>query len=62
MMTLEPTPRSAFRSAAAMLGGLVLVTVMAVAAAPPKFYADDPLAREPETADASKAQPISAMI
>ena len=38
---------------------LTLGLVMLVAAAPPRFYPDDPLAREPESCDASGDAPIN---
>jgi len=37
--------------------GLLVVALAVVQSADPKFLSDDPLAREPETADASGAQP-----
>ena len=43
-------------SAAAALSALLLVTSVPGAQSRPKFLSDDPLAREPETQDASKAQ------
>jgi hypothetical protein len=43
-------------AAAVVCGTLILVALVARAAAP-RFYSDDPIAREPETADASGAQP-----
>ena len=41
----------------ALAAGLVLAALAAGRAAEPKFLSDDPLAREPETADASAAEP-----
>ena len=48
-----------FRTRATLTGIAVAVLVAGLAgvAAEQKFYADDPLAREPETADASNAEP-----
>ena len=41
-----------------MLAGALLVTALAtVRSVEPKFFSDDPIGREPETADASGAQP-----
>lgn len=53
-MTVESTPPRRLGLAIAVLG---TVAAAAVAAAQPKFFPDDPLAREPETEDAAKAQP-----
>src|SRR5262245_3883934 len=55
--------RSSFASRARRASLLLLVAVVlgvcarAVSTAGPRFYPDDPIAREPETQDASKAQP-----
>jgi hypothetical protein len=43
------------RRGLAALGAVVLAVTLG--GAEPKFFADDPLSREPETADASKAEP-----
>ena len=56
---------STFASSARRAGGLLLVaTVLGLAVGVvstqrPHFYPDDPIAREPESQDASKAQPYS---
>jgi len=41
----------------ALVAGAMVLAALVLPAAAPKFYADDPLTREPETADASGAQP-----
>ena len=60
-MTLHrfPAPRTTRRRLAASLVfvGLFVVALAVVRTAGPKFLSDDPLAREPETQDASAAQP-----
>jgi hypothetical protein len=60
-MTLHrfPAPRTTRRRLAATVVsvGLVVVALAVVRTAGPKFLSDDPLAREPETRDASGAQP-----
>ena len=38
-------------------GGLLALSLVSASAAGPRFFSDDPLAREPESQDASKAQP-----
>ena len=56
---------STFASSARRAGGLLLVAtvlglaVRVVSTQRPHFYPDDPIAREPESQDASKAQPYS---
>jgi hypothetical protein len=50
----SPASRSLALAATLVLGATI---VGATAATTPKFYRDDPLTREPETADASPAQP-----
>jgi hypothetical protein len=45
------------RSRLALVMGCILVAALGVSSAQRKFFSDDPLTREPETADASGAQP-----
>jgi len=45
------------RNLALVLGGLFAVALATVRTAEPRFFSDDPIAREPEVADASGAQP-----
>ena len=54
-----PALRTAYRSLAAILLAAVLLVaaVASVRSAQPKFLSDDPITREPETQDASGAQP-----
>src|SRR5689334_23695327 len=44
-------------AAASVIVLVVLTAASLVRTAPPRFYKDDPIAREPETQDASGAQP-----
>jgi hypothetical protein len=55
-MTTVSTHRQR-RQRQARAATLAAVLVIAIGAAEPKFYPDDPLSREPETADASGAAP-----
>ena len=58
----HPDHRRHSLKAAVILAALVCAGVLAGAAAPlvngPKFYSDDPIWRDPETQDASQAQPV----
>jgi hypothetical protein len=51
------TPAARLRRQAVAVLGSIGIVVAALTAAPQKFLSDDPLTREPETADASGAQP-----
>jgi hypothetical protein len=60
--------RSSFASTARLASRLILVLAAlgmcarAVSTQGPRFYPDDPIAREPESQDASKAQPYSTVL
>src|SRR5215203_3279141 len=57
-MAAASTDRTATRYRPVRLVPLALLAlVVAVHTAAPKFFVDDPLSREPETGDASKAEP-----
>src|SRR4029450_5891535 len=50
-------PRVTIAAVLFAVAAVSLVTTAVVSTQPPRFYSDDPIGREPESQDASKAQP-----
>ncbi len=57
MATFALCPRSFRRRAAGLLAAVALAATVPAGTQQPRFFADDPIAVEPETQDASKVQP-----
>jgi hypothetical protein len=57
MPTSQFTPNARRASRLLLVAAILAVCARAVSTTGPRFYPDDPIAREPESQDASKAQP-----